>query len=90
MKLACIERRVCYHRPNATGKLLQTTLDRRIDVPAQIIDGEAIAAKIKARLAKEVEALKASGRAPRLVALQANDDAGSRIYIKSQFDRESR
>ena len=53
-------------------------------MPAQIIDGEAIAAKIKARLAKEVEALKASGRAPRLVALQANDDAGSRIYIKSQ------
>ncbi|MFW6163724.1 MAG: bifunctional 5,10-methylenetetrahydrofolate dehydrogenase/5,10-methenyltetrahydrofolate cyclohydrolase [Planctomycetota bacterium] len=51
---------------------------------AEIIDGEAIADAIKARLAEEVEALKAKGKAPHLVALQANDDAGSRIYIKSQ------
>jgi len=53
-------------------------------VPAEIIDGEAIAAKIREQLALEVEALKATGRAPRLVALQANDDAGSRIYVRSQ------
>ena len=53
-------------------------------MPAQIIDGEAIAAKIKERLAKEVEALKATGRPPYLVAVQANDNPGSRIYVKSQ------
>jgi len=53
-------------------------------VPGQVIDGEAIAAQIKERLALEVEALKATGKAPHLVALQANDDAGSRMYVKSQ------
>lgn len=53
-------------------------------MPAQIIDGEAIAAKIKEQLAKEVEYLKAIGKAPHLVALQANDNAGSRIYVASQ------
>jgi len=53
-------------------------------VPGQVIDGEAIAAKIKERLALEVEALKSTGKAPHLVALQANDDAGSRIYVGSQ------
>ena len=53
-------------------------------MPAQIIDGEAIAAKIKERLAKEVEYLKGVGKAPHLVALQANDNAGSRIYVASQ------
>ena len=53
-------------------------------MPAQIIDGEAIAAKIRERLTLEVEALKATGKAPHLVALQANDNAGSRIYVASQ------
>jgi methylenetetrahydrofolate dehydrogenase (NADP+)/methenyltetrahydrofolate cyclohydrolase len=53
-------------------------------VAAQIIDGEAIAAKIKERLAKEVEHLKSIGKAPHLVAVQANDNPGSRIYVGSQ------
>ncbi len=53
-------------------------------VSAKIIDGEAIAAVIKEQLAKEVEELEAKGKGPHLVAVQANDDAGSRIYIKSQ------
>ena len=51
---------------------------------AEIIDGEAIAAKIKEQLAKEVEKLKAIGKAPHLVAIQANDNPGSRIYVRSQ------
>ena len=51
---------------------------------AKIIDGEAIASIIKDQLAKEIEALKATGRGPHLVAVQANDNAGSRIYIRSQ------
>jgi methylenetetrahydrofolate dehydrogenase (NADP+)/methenyltetrahydrofolate cyclohydrolase len=53
-------------------------------VAAQIIDGEAIAAKIKEQLARDVEALKEQGRGPHLVAVQANDNAGSRIYVRSQ------
>ncbi len=51
---------------------------------AEIIDGEAIAARIKEQLAKEVEKLKAIGKAPHLVAIQANDNPGSRIYVRSQ------
>lgn len=51
---------------------------------AEIIDGEAIAARIKQQLAKEVEKLKAIGKAPHLVAIQANDNPGSRIYVRSQ------
>jgi len=53
-------------------------------VPAEIIDGEAIAAQIREQLAKEVEELTAKGKGPHLVAVQANDDPGSRIYIRSQ------
>jgi len=51
---------------------------------AAIIDGEAIAARIKERLALEVEYLKSIGKAPHLVALQANDNPGSRIYVANQ------
>jgi len=53
-------------------------------VSAQIIDGEVIAAQIKGRLASDVEALTAQGKGPHLVAVQANDNAGSRIYVRSQ------
>jgi len=53
-------------------------------VSATIIDGEVIAAAIKEQLAKEVEALKAQGKGPHLVAVQANDNAGSRMYVRSQ------
>jgi methylenetetrahydrofolate dehydrogenase (NADP+)/methenyltetrahydrofolate cyclohydrolase len=53
-------------------------------VPAQIIDGEARAAKIREQLALEIEELKVWGKPPHLVALQANDDPGSRIYVKNQ------
>ncbi len=51
---------------------------------AQIIDGDAIAAEITAGLKAEIEELKAKGKAPHLHAVQANDDAGSRMYVKSQ------
>jgi len=53
-------------------------------MPARTIDGEAIAVRITERLAAEVDALKAQGRPPFLVAVQANDNAGSRIYVASQ------
>ncbi len=51
---------------------------------ANIIDGEAVAAKIREGLAGEIEALKAAGKPVKLAALQANDNVGSRIYVKSQ------
>jgi len=51
---------------------------------AKIIDGEAIAAKIKDGLKKEVEGLKAKGVKVRLVAIIATDNKGARIYAKSQ------
>ena len=53
-------------------------------MPAQIIDGEAIAAKIREKLALDIEDLRVWGKPPHLVALQANDDPGSKIYVKNQ------
>ena len=51
---------------------------------AQIIDGEAIARQITDQVARDVEALKQAGRGPVLHAVQANDNAGSRMYVKMQ------
>ena len=51
---------------------------------AQIIDGEAIAAKVLEQLKCEVEDLKAKGVAPKLVALLATDNKGARIYANMQ------
>jgi methylenetetrahydrofolate dehydrogenase (NADP+)/methenyltetrahydrofolate cyclohydrolase len=53
-------------------------------MPAQLIDGGSVAAGIRAELQKEVEALKSKGVTPRLTAMQANDNPGSRIYVKNQ------
>ncbi len=53
-------------------------------MPAKIIDGEAIANTIQEQLAQDVKELTAQGKTPHLVAIQANDNPGSRIYIKSQ------
>jgi methylenetetrahydrofolate dehydrogenase (NADP+)/methenyltetrahydrofolate cyclohydrolase len=53
-------------------------------MPAQLIDGKTVAAGITERLAKEIGALKSSGVTPRLAAVQANDNPGSRIYVKNQ------
>ena len=50
---------------------------------AQIIDGEAVAAKIKEGLEREIKRVKATGKPVKLCALQANDNPGSRIYVKS-------
>ena len=53
-------------------------------MPAQIIDGDAVAAKITAELQKEVEGLKAKGVTPRLAAVIATDNKGARIYANNQ------
>ena len=51
---------------------------------AKLIDGAAVAAGIREGLAKEIEKLKSDGVTPRLAAVQANDNPGSRMYVKSQ------
>jgi len=51
---------------------------------ATILDGRAIAGEILAKLRVEIEELKKKGKGPHLVAVQANEDPGSRVYVKSQ------
>jgi methylenetetrahydrofolate dehydrogenase (NADP+)/methenyltetrahydrofolate cyclohydrolase len=51
---------------------------------AQIIDGEAIAGKIKEQLKAQVADLTAKGNAPHLLALMVGDNPATRIYSKSQ------
>jgi methylenetetrahydrofolate dehydrogenase (NADP+)/methenyltetrahydrofolate cyclohydrolase len=53
-------------------------------MPAALIDGASVAAGILGDLKKELEALKGAGVTPRLAAVQANDNPGSRIYVKNQ------
>src|SRR5512137_734332 len=53
-------------------------------MPAQIIDGNALADQIVAGLRDEVAGLKAAGRTPLLVAVQVGENAASRVYIKNQ------
>lgn len=50
----------------------------------QILDGEALADKIKAGLQEEVEALKKAGKPAHLVAVQVGDPPASRIYVNQQ------
>ena len=51
---------------------------------AQIIDGEAIAGKIKEQLKAQVADLTAKGNAPHLLALMVGDNPAARIYSNSQ------
>ncbi|UCB57757.1 MAG: bifunctional 5,10-methylenetetrahydrofolate dehydrogenase/5,10-methenyltetrahydrofolate cyclohydrolase [Candidatus Omnitrophota bacterium] len=52
---------------------------------AQLLEGRTIAGKIKEDLKKEIEALsKSKGAVPRLVSIQAGENAASAVYIKSQ------
>ena len=48
---------------------------------AQILDGKALASKIKAELAIEVVALKAAGKTPGLGTVLVGSDPGSRSYV---------
>jgi len=53
-------------------------------MPAQLINGAEVAEAIREQLKKDVEELKSKGVTPRLAAVQANDNAGSKIYVKNQ------
>ncbi|MCD5397603.1 bifunctional 5,10-methylenetetrahydrofolate dehydrogenase/5,10-methenyltetrahydrofolate cyclohydrolase [candidate division NPL-UPA2 bacterium] len=51
---------------------------------AKLLDGEALAKKIKQELKKEIEELKEKGVTPFLTAVQAGENSASRIYIRNQ------
>lgn len=48
---------------------------------AQVIDGKAIAAKVRGRIAGQVEQLKAQGVTPGLAVVLVGDDPASKVYV---------
>ena len=52
-----------------------------------IIDGKAIAERIHAEVASDARRLRAAGREPHLVAVQAGGDVASGVYVDRQRDR---
>lgn len=54
-------------------------------MPARIIDGKAVAATVRARVAGEVTSFEAEhGRAPLLVTVIVGDDPASEVYVKNK------
>jgi len=54
-------------------------------VSAALLEGKAIAEKVKAVIKEAVDGLKSKyGRAPKLVALQLGENASSAVYVKAQ------
>ncbi len=51
---------------------------------AVLMDGKALAAEIKARLAQEAEMMKRAGVQPKLATILVGDDAPSKVYITSK------
>ena len=52
---------------------------------AKIIDGKKVSADVKARIAKEVEAIRFEGkRAPGLAVVIVGDDSASRVYVNDR------
>jgi methylenetetrahydrofolate dehydrogenase (NADP+)/methenyltetrahydrofolate cyclohydrolase len=52
--------------------------------PAQIIDGKAIAAEIRAELARDVAALTARGITPGLAVVLVGEDPASEVYVRNK------
>jgi methylenetetrahydrofolate dehydrogenase (NADP+)/methenyltetrahydrofolate cyclohydrolase len=54
-------------------------------MPAQIIDGKAIAAEVRAEVAKDVKALQAShGLTPGLAVVLVGEDPASQVYVRNK------
>jgi methylenetetrahydrofolate dehydrogenase (NADP+)/methenyltetrahydrofolate cyclohydrolase len=54
-------------------------------MPARLIDGEALAAKIKAELAPDIAAIQSrTGAPPKLASILVGDNPGSKVYARSQ------
>ena len=54
-------------------------------MPAQIIDGNALAAKIRAEVAQRAATLTARGRQPGLAVVLVGDDPASKVYVKHKI-----
>jgi len=54
-------------------------------MPAQIIDGNALAAKIRAEVAQRAATLNARGRQPGLAVVLVGDDPASQVYVKHKI-----
>jgi len=54
-------------------------------MPAQIIDGNALAAKIRAEVAQRSATLTARGRQPGLAVVLVGDDPASQVYVKHKI-----
>jgi methylenetetrahydrofolate dehydrogenase (NADP+)/methenyltetrahydrofolate cyclohydrolase len=53
-------------------------------MPAQIIDGAALSAQLRAALKQRVAALSASGRQPGLAVILVGDNPASRVYVRNK------
>jgi methylenetetrahydrofolate dehydrogenase (NADP+)/methenyltetrahydrofolate cyclohydrolase len=53
-------------------------------MPARILDGKALASRIRAELAEEAERLAGAGRRPGLAAVLVGDDEASHIYVRAK------
>ena len=53
-------------------------------MPARILDGKALASRIRAELAEEAERLAGAGRRPCLAAVLVGDDEASHIYVRAK------
>ena len=51
---------------------------------AQLLDGEAVAKKIKEGLKREIDSFKAKGMELKLVAVQVGENAASKVYVNQQ------
>ena len=51
---------------------------------AQLIDGNALAAQVRAEVAHRVQALKARGVQPRLAIILVGEDPGSQVYVRNK------
>lgn len=51
---------------------------------AKLLDGKALAEKLREEVKKELEGLKGQGKEPFLAAVQVGENAASRVYIRSQ------
>src|SRR5207248_752233 len=64
----------------ATSGLCRFFKDR--PMPAQLIDGNALASKIRAEVAERARALAARGHKPGLAVILVGDDPASQVYVK--------
>lgn len=54
-------------------------------MPARLIDGEALASKIKADLAPQIQAIRTrTGAPPKLASILVGDNPGAKVYVRSQ------